>query len=187
MPTVTANSNFQFPECLSYGPTYRVRQLIPPNTKVSVKIAAAGGGGGSTTGSSQKPQAVIIRNEDSVLVNQELVKSGFAKVRPITNPELEPYLDSNVLKKFQEDAQNQGIGIFKRCDDITSKESFVAEFEPLEFDVETQWGDDGGKQILKKTKDTQVAVTPENPGDVKGNITPFLFVRLCLCVCLLVF
>ena len=72
------------------------------------------------------------------------------------------------LRELQENAQDKGLGIFKRCETSQEEEeSFVAEFEPLEFDVETQWGDDGGKQIVRKKEDTQV-VTPKNPGDIRG-------------------
>ena len=152
MPTVGAN--FQFPDCLSYSPTYKLRQLIPVGTSVLVKIAGE-----------SKPQAVVVRSEDSLFVNEELVRTGFAKTKAITNPDLEPYLRN--LRELQENAQDKGLGIFKRCETSQEEASFVAEFEPLEFDVETQWGDDGGKQIVRKKEDTQVVI-PKNPGDIRG-------------------
>lgn len=147
-------SNFQFSECSSYSPTYKLRQLIPANTAVFVKVAGT------------KPQAVLVRQNDAMVVNEELVKSGFAKVKPIYSPELEGLLDSNALKAYEDDARRRGVGIFQRCDD-GGDATFVAEFEPLELDVETRWGDDGGTQILKQ-KESISQVPPKNPGDVKG-------------------
>jgi hypothetical protein len=43
----------------------------------------------------------------------------------------------------------------------------VAESEPLESDVETQWGDDGGKQVVKQ-KEILAQGPHNNPGDIKG-------------------
>lgn len=40
----------------------------------------------------------------------------------------------------------------------------------MELTVETQWGDDGGKQIVRKRKD-DIQIPPDNPGDVKGRLS----------------
>ncbi|KAL3937161.1 MAG: hypothetical protein SGBAC_007667 [Bacillariaceae sp.] len=151
-PTASS-SNFQFSECFEYGPTYKLRQLLPAKTEIWVK----------TSGS--KPQAVILRHKDSLNVNQELVKSGFAKAKPLSS-EFKGYLDASKLKSFEAEANQLGLGIFKQCDNGVDS-TFVAEFEPLEYDVVTQWGDDGGKQIVKQ-KDTIASRPPRNPGDRKG-------------------
>ncbi|CAJ1953352.1 unnamed protein product [Cylindrotheca closterium] len=150
---IASSSNFQFSECYTYGPTYKLRQLVPAKTEVWVK----------TSGS--KPQAIIFRQKDSLNVNQELVKSGFAKVKPISS-EFEAYLDPLKLKSWEAEANRLGLGIFKQCD-ASVESSFVAEFEPLEYDVVTQWGNDGGKQIVKQKESTAI-VPPRNPGDVRG-------------------
>jgi hypothetical protein len=50
-----------------------------------------------------------------------------------------------------------------------SSTNFIAEFEPLDYTTETQWGDDGGKTILVQNKASSSSVLPPfNPGDVKG-------------------
>jgi endonuclease YncB( thermonuclease family) len=149
-------SNFKFPECSTYSPTYKLRQLIPPESKVLVKLVVESG----------KTQGIILRKEDSLMVNEELIKTGFAKTRPMTSSELDTYLDFEQLKELQNEAKSKGLGIFKLCEDRPEGEIFVADFEPLEFDVETQWGDDGGKQVIKQKENAQAM--PENPGDARG-------------------
>jgi hypothetical protein len=124
--------------------------LIPANTAVLVKVAGP------------KPQSVLIRQEDSLMVNQELIKSDQLPFRSWKTI----YLDSNTLKAYEAEAKRLGFGIFQRCDD-GAEETLVAEFEPLEFDAETQWGDDGGKQVVKQ-KERLAQGPPNNPGDIKG-------------------
>ena len=157
MPT-PGSGNFQFPECLSYSPAYKLRQLVPPHSDVLVKV-------GCTTSAGKSVQAIVVRSEDSVLVNQELVRSGFGKVQRVKNSDLVEYLDTDAMQNLQARAKEQGIGIFKRCD-VEEGPGFEAQFEPLELTVETQWGDDGGK-IVTRQKETDQG-TPENPGDRKG-------------------
>jgi endonuclease YncB( thermonuclease family) len=155
MPTPGKSSNFQFPDCLSYGPTYKLRQLIPKNTAVLVKVVTQ----------QQKQQAVVIRSVDSVLVNQELVRAGFGRVQKVSNPDLKEILDLSLLQSLQEEAKTKGLGIFQRCDEVATV--VEAQFEPLELTVETQWGDDGGKQVLRQ-KENYSKGPPKNPGDKKG-------------------
>jgi hypothetical protein len=157
MPTLGA-SGFQFPECLSYTPAYKLRQLVPRNTDVLVKV-------GSTTSNGKLAQAIVVKNEDAVLVNQELVRTGFGKVQKITSADLKEYLDMDNMQSLEARAKEKGIGIFRRCD-MEESSGFEAQFEPLELTVETQWGEDGGKQVVRQM-DTKQA-TPQNPGDVKG-------------------
>jgi endonuclease YncB( thermonuclease family) len=155
MPTPGKSSNFQFPDCLSYGPTYKLRQLIPKNTAVLVKVVTQ----------QQKQQAVVIRSVDSVLVNQELVRAGFGRVQKVSNPDLKEILDLSLLQSLQEEAKTKGLGIFTRCDEVSTV--VEAQFEPLELTVETQWGDDGGKQVVRQ-KDSSSKGPPKNPGDKRG-------------------
>jgi endonuclease YncB( thermonuclease family) len=156
MPTPGKTSNFQFPDCLTYGPTYKLRQLLPAKTSVLVKVVDRK----KTT-----QQAVVIRSVDSVLVNQELVRAGFGRVQKVSNPDLKEILDLSLLQSLQEEAKTKGLGIFTRCDEVSTV--VEAQFEPLELTVETQWGDDGGKQVVRQ-KDSSSKGPPKNPGDKRG-------------------
>lgn len=158
MPT-PGSGNFQFPDCLSYTPAYKVRQLLPIDTNVMVKVV-------NPTSTGKSAQAVLVRRDDNILVNEELIRSGFGRVQKITNPDLQEYLDVDNLQRLQDLAKQDGIGIFKRCD-IPESEKVVAQFEPLELTMETQWGDDGGKMVIRQ-KDTEEPSILQNPGDVKG-------------------
>jgi hypothetical protein len=119
----------------------------------------------------------MIRSEDSLVVNEELVRTGFAKVVKQSNKIDESIssstsiLNINRLISLQQDAETKGLGIFLKCDannEITSKIPVVeAEFEPLEQTMDTVWMADGGKQQLRQ-KSNDVAVRPDNPGDIKG-------------------
>jgi hypothetical protein len=163
MPT-PGSGNFRFPECLSYAPVYKVRQLLPVNGNVLVKV-------GSSTAAGKSSQAIVVRSDDNVLVNQELVRSGFGRVQKVTSVDLKEYLDMNHMQSLQDRAKLEGIGIFKRCDVEEGVEAFEAQFEPLALTMETQWGDDGGTMVLR-SKDTERSM-PQNPGDVKGELDTF--------------
>lgn len=167
MPSPGA-SGFQFPDCLSYIPAYKLRQLVPPNSDVLVKV-------GSTTFAGKSAQAVIFKSEDAVLINQELVRTGFGKVQRILSPDLKEYLDMDAMQNLEARAKEEGTGIYRRCD-MEESSGFEAQFEPLELTVETQWGDDGGKRVIRQ-KDTE-QYTPKNPGDIKGTLIPNLRVRV---------
>ena len=162
MPT-PGSSTFQLPECLSYAPVYKVRQLLPANANVRVKV-------GSSTSAGRSFQAVVVRSDDDVLVNQELVRSGFGRVQKVVSADLKEYLNMDQLSRLQDRAKQEGIGIFQRCDaqDGGGGGNFEAQFEPLELTMETQWGDDGGKTVVRQ-KDVEPAM-PKNPGDVRGTL-----------------
>ena len=160
MPT-PGSGKFQFPECLSYAPVYKVRQLLPANLNVMVKV-------GSSTSASKSSQAIVLRSDDYVLVNQELIRSGFGRVQKVVSDDLKEYLDMDKLSRLQDQAKQEGIGIFKRCDVQVNGGNFEAQFEPLELTMETQWGDDGGKTVVRQ-KDAEPSM-PRNPGDVKGTL-----------------
>ena len=54
-----------------------------------------------------------------------------------------------------------------------NKSNFVAEFEPMEYSTEIQYGDDGGRSVLRRQGDTSSSSSsppapPDNPGDSKG-------------------
>jgi endonuclease YncB( thermonuclease family) len=150
------SGNFQFPKCFTYSPAYKIRLLLPANTPVLVKMVSSS-------------QAVIVRSNDMTLINQEIVKAGFARVRT-PNPASE-YLKTKDLQTWQSEAKAKGLGIFKRCDDAMVSVAPVAEFEALEFTVETEWSDDGGKQVVRQRE--SVRSKPKNPGDTKGKFPQF--------------
>jgi endonuclease YncB( thermonuclease family) len=168
MPSIS--SNFQFPDCFEFSPSYKVRQLIPKNT--AVRVQTIGG----------KPHSVVlVREQDSLIVNRELVKTGFAKVIKPSSSSAQvidskgDLLDTDELLALQNEAQAQGLGIFSRCDAKSPKDGggisqmpiVEAQFEPLERTMETVWTDDGGKRQLRKESSGE-KTTPANPGDIKG-------------------
>jgi hypothetical protein len=158
MPT-PGSSNFQFPVCLSKSPSSKLRQLVPPKTEVLVKVSSKSNG---------SMQAVVLRNDDFLFLNQELLKAGFGKAQKVSDPILKEYLDPDQFRALQDDAQSKGLGIFQRCDGDSAlgDAQFEAQFEPLELTTETQWKEDGGKQILRQREYS--SGTPKNPGDIKG-------------------
>lgn len=176
MPSVGAggtNSNFQFPTCFTYSPSYKVRQLLPKKTSVLIQ----------TVGSSSNnniPQVVLVRSEDSLVVNEELVKTGFAVVKNgfwkqqvSLVSSSRAIIDADYLTALQENAQSKGLGIFIKCtaDGEKVTESFVAEFEPLEKSMEKVYLSDGGKRLLRDETANVVFSKenpPKNPGDTKG-------------------
>ena len=178
MPSVGGggtNSNFQFPACFEYNPSYKVRQLLPKNTVVKIQIDDSASKNGI-------PQVVVIRDEDSLVVNEALVKTGFAVVkngfakqqssRSLSNQLI---IDADSLMDLQEAARSKGLGIFSKCKQENSNgvadANFVAEFEPLERSMETVYLSDGGKRQLRDetTKRTFSSENPpKNPGDTKG-------------------
>jgi endonuclease YncB( thermonuclease family) len=175
MPSTSSSGSFHFPECFPYSPSYKIRQLIPKSTVVRIQRV------GSST--NNKLQTVIlVRDEDSVVINRELVKTGFAKVTnqatPSTTTTEPSYLVSPAeLLSLQNQAQVKGLGIFSKCDGDTFHPGdggisttipvVQAQFEQLERTMETVWTDDGGKQRLRTVTSKETG-PPANPGDIKG-------------------
>jgi len=93
--TPTASGNFQFPECLDRAPASKLRQLLSPKTKVQIKAVAPN-------------QVLVLRSDNEVLINQELVRTGFARVRGKNTAE--DILPSTHLKALEEQAKIKGIG-----------------------------------------------------------------------------
>jgi endonuclease YncB( thermonuclease family) len=176
MPSTTGN--FQFPDCFTFSPSYKIRQLIPKTTAVRVQTLS------SASSNQQPPAVILIREGDSVVINRELVKTGFAKViKPPnmatkSNTFSSSIIDTNELLELQKQAQSKGLGIFARCDaesiqrgdggGISKLPIVEAQFEPLERTMETVWTDDGGKRQLRTETSKDAAGPPANPGDVKG-------------------
>lgn len=186
MPSGTG-SNFKFPSCFSYSPSYKLRQLLPRATSVQVEVVVVQSP--STTGGAAPTklvQAILVRNEDGLMVNEELVKTGFAKVmKPRSAPRVtrtSPSLNFDLLLSLEEEARSTGLGIYTTCEPMQEptgdgnkgkaiqETDFVAQFEPLEKTMETVWTDDGGTQRIRMRSSSSMSTTtpPTNPGDVKG-------------------
>ena len=163
-----------FSDCLDKSPSYKIRKLLPPGTKVQVQIIGRGGASSSSSSPSTLPTAVVIRATDGQFVSQELVRAGFARVKS-KNPTSVSYPPSKAtltladLQQLEKEARDQQKGLFKQCssDDGTASSTITeAIFEPLEWTTETQWGDNGGKTVRRK-RDEPTPI-PSNPGDKVG-------------------
>lgn len=146
--------DFRFPQCMSKSPASKIKQLLPRDTEVLVKITDDG---------TVRPRALIIIKNTGKVVNFEVVRSGFAK--PVKdgrkiNMILPEFYEG--LLRAQEQAQNDGIGMFQRCD--SSEEAPEDQFEELDATVEIRYGVDGGTQIIK-LKDERINQIPSDPGD----------------------
>lgn len=159
-------NNFQFPACMSKSPSSKVRQLLPAGKRVSVRFTD------SDKSSSGRPRAaLVVTNDETLLVNSELVRTGFAKPTSRGRDGCEQILPgfTQQLLFFQKEAQDNAVGMFINCD-LQQQETMIAtddQFEPLEYTVQTKWGDDGGKQVLQQQK-IGATERPLNPGDTKG-------------------
>mmetsp|Transcript_19951 Transcript_19951/g.30729 ORF Transcript_19951/g.30729 Transcript_19951/m.30729 type:complete len:333 (+) Transcript_19951:101-1099(+) len=150
---------FRFPDCMAKSPSSNARLLLPQGTKVKVKLTEGG--------NVPRPRALIVSKYNGRLVNAELVRNGFA--RPINrgrdvSEKLLPGL-TNDLFSLQRQATESGLGMYRRCE-LAEAPAADDQFEPLDYTVETQYGDDGGKPILRRRDDGPKA-RPANPGDVR--------------------
>ena len=164
------NKNDAFPDCMSKSPSSKIRKLLPKATKVGIRIVDEAGS--SNSGRPREALVIISRekSEEPILVNAELVRSGFAKPSARGKDSLEKLLPgiSEDLQRMQADAKERGLGLYAHCEDVeTDPISLDDQFEPLDFTVETKYGDDGGKQVIVKRNDG-VQEKPPNPGDTKG-------------------
>lgn len=158
-------SNFQFPACMTKSPSSKVRQLLPPKKIVGVRFIE------NSKSSSRPRTALIVIDNGTLLVNSELVRSGFAKPISRGRDACEAILPgfTQQLVACQKEAQKNKIGIYTDCN-LQNQDDMIAsdnQFEPLEYTVETQWGHDGGEQVLRKRKGA-ANEPPANPGDAKG-------------------
>ncbi|KAL7532157.1 hypothetical protein ACHAWF_004030, partial [Thalassiosira exigua] len=162
-----AGSTYQLPECMTYAPSYKLKQLLPKGTAVRLVELSD-----RAQQSSKNPRVWIVREKDDMLVNRELVRTGFAFVRKGAGdapPEM-----ADELTELERMAKREGLGIYRTCDDGNERagdgslRSFVAEFEPLDYDTEIRYGDDDGKATIVSRKETAPSSPPPNPGDVKG-------------------
>lgn len=126
----------------------------------------------------------IIRGQDELNVNRELIRTGFGFVRKGSTNSSSGALSSNLdyegmmrdMTLLEQQARDEGLGIFKVCSsdgnsnsnnsDSISTSNFIAEFEPMDYETQIEYGDDGGKSVLVSNK--QSSTPPSNPGDVRG-------------------
>ena len=73
-----------FSDCLDKSPSYKIRKLLPPGTKVQVQIIGRGGASSSSTSSSALPTAVVIRATDG----QFVPKSWFVLALRVSSPKI---------------------------------------------------------------------------------------------------
>ena len=173
-----AGSTYTMPECMDKAPAYKLKGLLPKGT--AVKVYDLSNDRDNTESSSGSNRVWLVRSSDDLIINRELVKTGFAFVRRGANNNIPDVVQE--LDTLERNARQNGLGIFKICTDNTntndnlntenaatsvSNSNFIAEFEPLEYTTQTQWGDDGGKTILVP-KSSSTPSIPSNPGDSKG-------------------
>ena len=164
------NKNDAFPDCMSKSPSSKIRKFLPAGTKVGIRFVDEARSG-NTNGRPREALVIVQqKNEGPLLVNAELVRSGFAKpsARGINISErLLPGISED-LHRMQTNAKERGLGLYARCDEVEIDPiSLDDQFEPLDFTVETKYGDDGGKQVIVKRNDG-LKEKPRNPGDAKG-------------------
>ena len=172
-PSGYNDSNFRFPDCFTKSPSSKLRQLLPKETKVSFVFAdVMNNSAASSSSSSSRPKAVFLQVEGkSSLVNTDLVREGFAK--PILSKNRVQRIEgmipgyTNYVQSLQAQAKERGVGMYKSCDGIENIAT-DDQFEDLDVVTEIQFGDDGGKVMLKYNDKNKEKVTPLNPGDKRG-------------------
>ncbi|CAB9504020.1 secreted protein [Seminavis robusta] len=186
-----------FPDCTSYSPSKQLRKSLPKGTTVKVRFLDE-----ESSSSSAAKRVLLLRetpnpNDDAVLVNAELIESGYAKPVARGRKEAEKILPgfTAALEHLNQQAQDKHVGLYEVCtadagtrlvdspfvSSSSSKTSTPAtsdfplnlddQFEPLAFTTQTQWGADGGKTIrVDNTANSKgtVPVVPINPGDSRG-------------------
>jgi endonuclease YncB( thermonuclease family) len=171
-PSGYNDSNFRFPDCMAKSPSSKIRQLLPPKTKVDVVFTDTNYAAGDT---SNRPRPVLMeatRNDKKhFLVNTELVREGFAKPsskggRSSIEAILPGY--NQELLQLQSEAREKGLGMFKSCDNSEDVIAADDQFEPLDLTTEIRWGDDGGSVVLKEKSKGNDNIPPSNPGDRRG-------------------
>lgn len=151
-PSEYKDESFRLPECMTKSPSSKLRQLLPEGTKVGVRF---------TEDTAAGPRAALIVNSKSgQLINNELVREGFA--RPVVrgrdvSERLLPGFTEGIFAS-QRYAMEKGAGVYKRCDtvDIPPDDQFEAV--------------NNGKRsfMLQQQKDSSSLVQPPNPGDKRG-------------------
>ena len=168
-------STYVLPDCFSYSPSYEIRRLLPKGTVVRLlhleeeSDSVARNNRASITSSYTSRVAWIVRDNDETLINEELVRTGFAYVRKgsRTTP---PDVMADLIK-LEHIASEEGLGIYASCENgpkggVEEEEhnenddrvrqlrtaNFVAQFEPLDDNA----------------AGSATTSIPLNPGDSRG-------------------
>ena len=156
-PTGYNQNELAFPECMSKSPSWKVRKLLPKGSKIGVRYVD--NKAGSTASRPREALVVITRDGKKELVNAELVRSGYARPLGRGRDAIEKILPglADELQILQAEAKEKGLGLYIRCDDELKEDdiSLDEQFEPMDFTVETKFGDDGGKQVIVKRETPQ--------------------------------
>lgn len=70
-----AGSTYILPECCTYAPAYKLKQLLKRDTQVKVVnlvTTSAGNNASSSSSTARRPRVWIIRSQDELNVNREL-------------------------------------------------------------------------------------------------------------------
>lgn len=171
-----AGGTYVLPDCFTFSASYKLRQLLPKGSKVRLINIDELDGNVNESSNPSVPKRWIVREDDQLLVNQELVRTGFAFVRKGSAPSTDMRIGmTSDLKEMEQNARQRGMGIYKSCetsrtssDDSNAQSAdFVAEFEPLEYTTEVEYDLDGGKEVVVGREGAS-ATAPSNPGDTKG-------------------
>ena len=144
--------------CDSYTtPVTKLHQLVPPGTLVQVKILDA---------NDRVPRKAIVMLVDpksgtSNTLQGELIRRGYAKVSSRASTDL-PLEEWTAL---EQQAAKQKVGPLYRTCTVTEE----AQFEPLQYTMQTDWREDDGRPVRRKNPEFDTGTTtPPNPGDRKG-------------------
>jgi len=128
-----AGSTYILPECCAYAPAYKLKQLLRRDTLVKVVNLMPAASGSDTSNAAARPRVWIIRSQDDLNINRELLRTGFGFVRKgggITSAASESSSDSSMstllndfdyegmmkdMTTLEETARSEGLGIFKLC------------------------------------------------------------------------
>ena len=159
-PSGYNKNDLTFPECMTKSPSSKARKLLPAGSQVGVRFVNGG--------NDSKPRGALVVSQDgTLLVNAELVRAGFARPTARGREDADKLLPglTAVLQRLQAEAKEREMGMYVHCHE-GGVSALDDQFEPLDFTVETKYGDDGGKQVLVKRGGKEEK--PINPGDVKG-------------------
>jgi hypothetical protein len=168
----------EYPTCLSNTPSSKLRQLLPPRSRVQIykiNTSISDKNQPTTTTTKKKNIPTVILQKQSTSspndapenmnhrsVNAQLVQLGYAQVRNTqrnNNNHPDAVLERLVpsLVALQQQAMQQQLGVYQSCSASSSNNNqnafFVAEFE--------EYQDPNGD-------DTTASTPPPNPGDRVG-------------------
>ena len=156
--------------CASFTtPTAKLQQLLPPGTNVRVGFI-------DDDRIPRKAVLVLSSSDGTSLtsVQGEMIRRGYSRVSQKSIDTIQPLAPGLVDEWIflENDAKNHHLGPMHRsCSAEGTTTAPMAEFQPLEYTVQTDWREDGGRPVRRRNPDfdnPQGTVRPANPGDVKG-------------------